>query len=244
MLGNMQKKPESMTKEVKNSSEKDINQIISSLSHELRSPLSIISSNLQLLKNNPELDHEIREETFHLCELALTAVSRFLNDIQFINFSNKKELKKNPASFDVGVLIDEILSQPNASFYQSDRISVNLQMTSRQFCSDKTLLARIITALLDNAFKFSAEEVRLTVTDAPGQLSVEIEDNGYGIPEGELELIFTPFYRCENVKMISGTGLGLAIVKGAAECLNGNIFIDSVVLKGTRVKLIIPSDGC
>lgn len=76
------------------------------------------------------------------------------------------------------------------------------------------------------------------------QLEVEIEDKGFGIPSGELELIFKPFYRCKNVKTISGNGLGLSIAEKATECLKGNLFIESVISKGTKVKLIIPADDC
>jgi K+-sensing histidine kinase KdpD len=169
---------------------------------------------------------------------------RFLNDVQFVNFANKKELKSRPVSFDVKLLVDEILNQTNAIFYQSGRIIANINTSGQFFCSDKVLLSRIVTCLLDNAFKFSAKEVLLTVASSREQLVIEVKDQGYGIPNDQLGLIFTPFFRCDNVKMISGTGLGLSIVKGAVECLNGNIFIDSIVLKGTRVKLIIPSDGC
>jgi K+-sensing histidine kinase KdpD len=224
-------------------SRKDINQIISSLSHELRTPLSIISSNIQLLKENPDLDDAVRSETFMLTEGAMAAVMRFLNDVQFVNFANKKELKSNPELFDVGQLVQEILNQTNAIFYQSDRVIVNIKSSDHLFFSDKVLLSRMITSLLDNAFRFSTKEVLLTIMNDRYQMIIEIEDQGYGIPHDQMDLIFTPFYRCDNVKMISGTGLGLAIVKGSLECLGGNIFVDSIVLKGTRVKLIIPSNG-
>ena len=225
------------------SSDQDVGQIISSLSHELRTPLSIISSNLQLLKSNSlDLDSELRSETFLLCEEALASVTHFLDDIHLLNIANKGELKKKPTLININKLIEQIVNQPNTSYYKSNRIKVNANITKTLFYSDERLLNRIISGLLDNAFKFSAKEVTLTVMNDDRWLNIEIEDKGFGIPEEKIELIFKPFYRCENVKMINGSGLGLSIVQKAVECLNGKISIESIVSKNTKVKLKIPSD--
>lgn len=227
------------------SSDQNISQIISSLSHELRTPLTILSSNLQLLKStNLNLEATIRAETFQLCEEALNSVTKFLDGIHFLNLANKQELRKNPTVFNLDELIEEVLNKRNTSFYQSDRIKIEAGFKQMQVCTDRDLLTKVLIHILDNAYKFSAKEVIVKMNIENQYLIIEVEDQGVGIPLGETSLIFMPFYRCDNVKMLSGTGLGLSIAQKAIKCLDGEIEITSEIKKGTKVKLKILLDEC
>ena len=221
-----------------------VNQIISSLSHELRTPMSVVSSNIELLKNNPDLTEDLRSEAFFLCEEAISSVNRFIDDLQLLNSANKGELYKKPALFDVEKMVNQILRQANTIFHQSKRIIAVIRLSQPLFCSDEKLLSRIITGLIDNAYRFSHREVRVMISNPNGDLEVEISDEGFGIPAEELDMVFVPFYRCNNVKTISGNGLGLSIIEKAVAYLQGHITITSEISKGTTVKLIIPADDC
>ncbi len=221
----------------------NVKQIISSLSHELRTPLTILSSNLQLLKDHQfKLEEELRKETFQLCEEALHSVTHFLDDIHFLNIANKGELRKNSTKFSIDHMINYILNNHHTKFYHSPRIKTEIHLEDDSFLSDELLLSKAITNLLDNAYKFSGKEVWFKLTNADQCLTIEIEDQGAGIPDGEMDMIFMPFYRCNNVKMLSGSGLGLSITLQAINCLNGEIKIESTLTKGTKVKLKILSD--
>ncbi|HKJ43772.1 MAG TPA: HAMP domain-containing sensor histidine kinase [Sunxiuqinia sp.] len=224
--------------------DKSIAQILSSLSHELRTPLSILSSNLQLLKKNENLDTEIRVETFQLFEEALGSVTRFLDQIYFLNLSNKGELKSQSTIFNVDDFLNRVLNQPQTLLYQSDRIKLATNFLNKEFCSDEVLLKHILTNLLDNALKFSSKEVSFRISSDDQYLNILIEDQGMGMPEDQIDYLFEPFTRGSNVKMISGSGLGLAIVKRSVDCLDGIIYVDSDVSKGTTIKLKIPADEC
>jgi K+-sensing histidine kinase KdpD len=227
------------------SSDQNISQIISSLSHELRTPLTILRSNLQLLKsNNLNLEPTIRAETFQLCEEALHSVTKFLDGIHFLNLANKQELRKNATVFQLDELVENVLNKRNTSFYQSDRIKIDPGFKQKQVCTDRDLLTKVLIHLLDNAYKFSAKEVLVKMNLENQHLTIEIEDQGVGIPPEETSLIFMPFYRCNNVKMLSGTGLGLSIAQKAIKCLDGEIEITSEIKKGTKVKLKILLDEC
>ncbi|WP_082326618.1 sensor histidine kinase [Sunxiuqinia dokdonensis] len=227
------------------SSDQNISQIISSLSHELRTPLTILSSNLQLLKsNNLNLEATVRAETFQLCEEALNSVTKFLDGIHFLNLANKQELRAQPEVFELDQLVHNVLNKRNTSFYGSDRIQVDPGFKQKQVCTDQELLTKVLIHILDNAYKFSAKEVFVKMTVENQHLIIEVEDQGVGIPADEMSLIFMPFYRCENVKMLSGTGLGLSIAHKAIKCLNGEIEITSAIKKGTKVKLKILLDEC
>jgi K+-sensing histidine kinase KdpD len=223
----------------------DMGQIISSLSHELRVPLSVLSSNLELLKSNAfHSNKELQAETFLLCEEAIESLMRFLDDVKFLDTANKGELKIETSLFSVEKLIEKIMDQPNRLFYKTNRVKIRTDLTEPFFCTDEKLLSRAISGLIDNAIRFSTQEVGVKFVGNGSGLNIEVCDGGYGIPANEAERIFEPFYRCSNVKMISGNGLGLSIAKKATTCLKGSISIESEILKGTKVKLIIPTNDC
>ncbi|MEX2233517.1 MAG: ATP-binding protein, partial [Cyclobacteriaceae bacterium] len=108
--------------------------------------------------------------------------------------------------------------------------------------TDEKLLRNILINLLTNAIKFSPvkEEVSLNVLDQDTFITIEISDEGIGIPENEMEIIFEPFVRGKDADQIQGTGLGLSIVKKAVELLNGTIKVKSTVGKGSVFIVTIP----
>ncbi|MGQ8337932.1 sensor histidine kinase [Sunxiuqinia sp. A32] len=227
----------------KSMNEDSSKQIISSISHELRTPLSIISSNLQLLKStNGQIDDEIRSETFMLCDEAIKSMSRFLDDIYFLNVSIKGELKRIPEEFNIKKYFKKLLKEFSFLDFENDRLLLTMDLASKKMIVDKELLSRSMHNVISNALKFSPDKVIIDVKFDGKLLMVTVEDKGIGIPEDEIDLIFTPFFRANNVKMISGTGLGMSITKKSLDCLGGEINIESEVSKGTIVKLIIPND--
>ena len=224
--------------------EESSKQIISSISHELRTPLSIISSNLQLLESwQGEIDDEIRKETFDLCGEAIKSMSRFLDDIYFLNVSNKGELKKDYQKIDLSKYFNTLVKELSFSEFDEERLKLDCNLKQGFILTDKELLRRIMYNVMSNALKFSPEDVIVNISYNGDQLHVCVEDKGIGISEDELALIFDPFFRGNNVKMISGTGLGMSIVKNSIDCLGGKIELKSNIGKGTSVKIIIPNNG-
>jgi signal transduction histidine kinase len=104
-----------------------------------------------------------------------------------------------------------------------------------QVMSDEKLLRNIFINLLSNAIKFSpsGNEVFLTVDVHGSFVRIAVKDQGIGIAEKDIELVFEPFRRGSNAKEINGTGLGLSIVKKAVEVLNGKIDVKSQIGEGT-----------
>ncbi len=228
----------------KGSNEESSRQIISSISHELRTPLSIISSNLQLLESwKGEMNDDIRKETFDLCGEAIKSMSRFLDDIYFLNVSNKGELTKDYQEIDLPKYFNILVKELSFSEFDEERLSLNYNFKNNVFFTDRELLRRVMYNVISNALKFSPEDVIVNVNYDSDQLNIHVEDKGIGIPTDELELIFEPFFRGNNVKMISGTGLGMSIVKNSIDCLGGKIELKSNIGKGTIVKIIIPNNG-
>ena len=104
------------------------------------------------------------------------------------------------------------------------------------------LIDRVIDNLLSNAVKYSPQGTRVGIRVWPenGWAVIVVEDSGIGIPEAELPLLFTPFYRAGNSGDVSGSGLGLLIVKRSLELIGGEVRLESRLNIGTRVEVRIP----
>ncbi|MEL7587669.1 MAG: HAMP domain-containing sensor histidine kinase [Prolixibacteraceae bacterium] len=219
-------------------------QIISSITHELRSPLAIISSNIQLLKQfNYDLDNKVVNETFHLCEEAVKSIKRFAEDISFIHGSNKGELKPESKKIEPDKFFDELIGKLPESDYSRKRVKYEKNIKAKTFYTDPRFLLKILENLLNNALKFSSEDVFLKVVCTKEELNIQLKDQGIGMLDEEIDYLFEPFSRGSNVKMISGSGLGLAIVKRSLDLLNGNMEVVSSVNHGTTFNIKILSNG-
>lgn len=216
-------------------------QIISSIDFELRIPMAVMKSNIQLLKKFCKTDNKSHvEESYLLCEDAIDDILRFTSCINFLNEINQNALKVKTRRFKLNTFIYQVMEELQQSKYDISRIQVNIAVPDLTISTDKYLLNRILINLLLNALKFSTTSVELFISMINNQMTVAIRDYGIGIPKDEITTIFSPFVRASNVKMIKGTGLGLSIVSKAVECLKGTIYVSSVINKGSEFVFIIP----
>jgi signal transduction histidine kinase len=109
---------------------------------------------------------------------------------------------------------------------------------------DRNLMRRALLNLLTNAVKYSPSArvvyFNLDMDEAAGLLSIQIRDEGIGIPEDDLTHLFDTFFRASNARHIPGTGLGLAIVKRAVDAHRGTISVHSEIGLGTTFSIQIP----
>jgi len=219
-------------------------QVISTISHEFRTPISIIYSNLQLLRKfSYKIDDGIQKDAFELTTIAIQSLSKTLDNLTLLNQSNKGVLSYNPVEFDLLDECERIASEISSINHNEGRISGTFDFTTGTVIMDKTLLNHVLSNLLVNALKFSSDEtkVEFSLDDIDGvQARFVIRDQGIGIPQEDQELVFESFYRGTNVKGIKGTGLGLSIVKSCVELQNGKIEVKSELEKGTEVNVILP----
>ena len=217
------------------------NQIISTISHELRTPVATIKSNIQLLRKfRYDIDGTILKESFSLCEESVDDVARFLDNIQLLNSATKSRIHPVYSSFRAKRIIHYLYSRLAQINLDCHRIVLKWNLKDREITSDRKYLGQILLNILSNALKFSNENVELIISTCDDQLSIIVQDMGIGIAEEEIEMIFQPFYRASNVKHISGTGLGLAIVHALVETLGGGIQVSSTLGKGTTIQINIP----
>ncbi|MCB0786484.1 MAG: ATP-binding protein, partial [Flavobacteriales bacterium] len=109
-------------------------------------------------------------------------------------------------------------------------------------CTDRQMLSNVVSNLLSNAIKYSPEDrpIHLRTAITNGMLSIQVEDQGIGIPEKDQVHLFERFFRAGNTVSIQGTGLGLNIVRKYLDMMGGSIRFDSREGAGTTFFVEIP----
>jgi signal transduction histidine kinase len=221
----------------------DYQQIISSISHELRTPVAILKSNIQFMKDfSFDLEQDVKDESISMCEDSIERIVGFLDNIQLINMVAKSQIIPSCSLFKLKHLIQKVNIELEKQNLNYKRISVHWETPVSDVYTDPLLLRQILVNLCSNSLKFSNSEVDLFLKTTNNELIIKIQDTGIGIPEEEIELIFNPFHRATNGKRIPGYGLGLAIVGSITDYLGGKVYLSSIVNQGTTIKIIIPCE--
>lgn len=214
---------------------------ISSVSHEFRTPLSIIYSNLQLLEAHLyELDAETLADAFDLSKMAVKSLLRVLDKVTIIDAAGKGKLEFKPSLVNLESLVHNIVNEVNEMEVVPGRIISKIAPEIGDVILDEHLFNQILSNLLLNALKYSDKKqfVNFDVSlISENELYLEVRDKGIGIPPQDKNLIFEPFYRASNSRAVKGSGLGLAVVKECLKLHQGSIVIESKPGEGTTVKV-------
>ncbi len=217
------------------------------LSHQLKSPINSIQSLLNTISEG--FTGEVSPKTQHFIEKAVSRASEAkeiitdLLDYEF--YSREQEL--SPEEIDLNALLNALVEKYATTASEKD-ISLHVDIPLRrkiQVQGDVRGLDHGLRNLVENAMKYTPAHgivtIKLGVSEETRTCHIEISDTGYGIPEDELEHIFTPFYRSIKHKAnIAGTGLGLPIARRVITNHNGTITVRSQENKGTTFKIILP----
>lgn len=217
---------------------------ISSVSHEFRTPLSIIYSNLQLLESHlPELDAETIADSFDLSKMAVKSLLRILDKVTIIDASGKGKLEFKPSLVQLPDFIKKLVNELNEMEIVPGRIFIKIDPAIGEVYIDEYLFRHIFSNVMHNALIYSDKKqfIELNVAFKDSEtLQFEIKDNGIGIPREDMNLIFEPFYRASNSRFVKGSGLGLAVLNECLKLHNGIITINSDLGKGTLVEILLP----
>ncbi|HEY5824397.1 MAG TPA: ATP-binding protein, partial [Cyclobacteriaceae bacterium] len=125
---------------------------------------------------------------------------------------------------------------------QSSKVIVKKEIQQIEYHSEWAIINTIVQNLIENAIKYSRKEIEpfvdIKIFTEQDQLIIHVEDNGQGIPEKNVGLIFDMFYRANN--KVQGSGLGLYILKRAVERLQGTIDVKSTLHIGSVFKVRLP----
>jgi signal transduction histidine kinase len=204
--------------------------------HQLRTPLTIVLGNLELL---PE-DAAERQETVDLLTDELERMSRIVGDLLLLAKREQPGFLEL-ATVDVGPLTDELASKAAAL---APREWIVEDRGQGMIVADRQRLTEAMLQLAENAVKHGGEHgaIRLGSSVSPETARLWVRDEGDGVPPEEQARIFDRFRRVENGSRSSGSGLGLPIVKAIAEAHGGRVELESAPGQGTTFTIVIPVD--
>lgn len=208
--------------------------------HELKTPLAVMKSAIQVLHLEEKPSVEEYEETLQLCLDTTEQLSQMVEELLVI--SNPKEEAKEEIS--LKKMTEEIFQKYAAQIQEKDLV-VWQQIQQDTWYTHPVLMRFLLENLLSNAVKYNQQggSIRLTAEIKENQLHLEVADTGIGISPEHLPHIFTCFYRADpsRNKEIAGNGLGLSIVKTAVEKMQGEITVESQEGKGTCFHVTLPA---
>jgi signal transduction histidine kinase len=217
---------------------------VSSVSHELKTPLAGIRMFAETLKRDKIKDEVKKFGYYDMIIREADRLTRFVNKI--LNFSNIEKGGKiyTFEKVDLGALATEA-----AGIYTDEAQDASLKISVNQkgplFAHvDKDAFLQVVLNLLDNAYKYSEGEKKifLNVREEASCIKLEIIDSGVGIPKDKIERIFDRFYRVEAgpAQASKGSGIGLAFVKSIIEAHDGRIAVESSPGKGSKFIISLP----
>lgn len=215
---------------------------VSMASHEFRTPLSTVLSSASLLaKYTTSEEQDKRTRHVEKIKNSVKHLNDILEDFLSLGKLNEGKVEAQCTEFDLKAFLEDIVDEMKGLVKKGQKL-IYAHEGKQAVWSDKKLLKNIVINLISNAIKFSDEEKSVDIRSiiAGDLLKITIQDKGIGIPEQDLEHLFSSFYRGKNVTNIQGTGLGLHIVKRYLELLGGSIEVESKIEEGTLFSITIP----
>ncbi|MCB2358048.1 sensor histidine kinase [Clostridium estertheticum] len=222
------------------------------ISHELKTPLNVIFSTAQLfdmycksgsLDNNKnsiiKYIESIKQNSYRL--------SKLINNIVDLSKIEAGFFKLNLSNNNIITVVEEIvMSVTSLIECKGLNIIFDTDVEEKIIACDTEKIERIVLNLISNAIKFSDEgdQIVVDIKDKNEFVEISVKDNGIGIEEGHLNMIFDRFKQVDKSlsRNTEGTGVGLSLVKSIVELLGGNIYVESEYGKGSKFTVQLPSE--
>jgi two-component system sensor histidine kinase CpxA len=214
-------------------------QLLQDISHELRSPIARLQIALELAKSKT---NDLAKEELERIELESIRLNELIGEILSLAKLNSQTRPLKLSHFDLSKLINDIVLDANFES-RHERVFFKTPNTLN-IEADKTLLARAIENIVRNALNYTPIEknIEISIEEQPDTILIVVSDGGPGVPEDDLEKIFSPFYRVDHSreKKTGGYGLGLAITREAITLHQGNIRAQNKQDGGLKITVFLP----
>ncbi|NER81678.1 MAG: sensor histidine kinase [Leptolyngbya sp. SIO1D8] len=245
-----------------------LKQFTADASHELRNPIAVIQTNVQVALADPELDAIAQQQQLRVIERLTRRLGRLVDDLLFLarQESGLVPLKQEPV--DLARLLTEVVEEQrtiaedctltlSCQICESSQLAIGSEVVAATaqlqsgwaLLGDADQLTRLFTNLVSNSLQYTPAGGQVTISLEPGRwqnhpiLQVQVQDTGTGIPEEALPHLFDRFYRVDPARSRSGTagsGLGLAIAKVIVDNHRGDIQVESKLNEGTTLTVTLP----
>lgn len=215
-------------------------QFVADASHELKTPLTVISSYAGMLKRWGREDSSIRDEAIEAIAKESERLQKLIKSMLTLAEAEQEDWVKQD-TFDIVQLSDELASMLNKTFNRIIRVHAHSE-SGIMFTGDKDKISQLMVILIDNAIKYSKEAIDITISQTRNTVRVLVADKGIGIAEEDIPNLFERFYRVDGARQrkTGGVGLGLAIAKRIVDVHEGTIDVFSKPDKGTTIVLQFP----
>jgi signal transduction histidine kinase len=218
----------------------ELDNFVYSVSHDLRAPLLAIKGLLALI-DTKSIDTQENDQYLALVAESVSRMDETIKEI--LDYSRNARLGIRPEFINIREIVTNAFN--DVKYYSDHHVDLMLDIENNlQFSSDKPRLNTVIKNIIANSVKYSRKEIansyiKVKAYKKKDEIILRIEDNGEGISEANLQMVFNMFFRASN--STSGTGLGLYICKEIVSKLNGRIEVSSVLGKGSVVVINLPS---
>ena len=226
--------------------------LISTVSHELRNPISAITQSIDnYIRFEESLNNSQKSRLLSIIQENASFLRDIVEDLLLLSRIDNLKLDLAIQECDIYSVINEVIKSFNLKL-EMKNISLEFNSGEKKVISiDKQRISQVLRILVDNSLKYSSPNSKISIeldtkysqrfgnSDKLGIL-IKISDQGIGIPEADIPHLFSRFYRASNVSTIKGTGLGLSIAKELINMHNGNITLESKVNNGTSFHIFLP----
>ncbi len=236
-----------------------LKQFTADASHELRNPIAVIQTNVQVALEDPDPDPQVQRDQLRLVERLTRRLGRLVDDLLFLARQDSGMIQMQSDRLDLKELLTEVVEEQAAiALDRNQHLSLTVDEDCQSFAvmGDRDQLTRLFTNLISNALQYTPADGQIRVTlhrlkqSGHTAFQVRVQDTGIGIPEESLPYLFDRFYRVDPARThagainsksaVTGSGLGLAIAKVITENHQGTIQVESTAGQGTTLIVTLP----
>lgn len=226
--------------------DKSRREFVANVSHELRTPLTSIKLTTETVRDDPEMDAEMRNYFLDLVLTESDRMTRIVSDLLILSRLDNNRTKWQIETFDLRQSVRRLCEVMRSDLEaHRHKITLGFDKDIPDITADRQRIEQVIVNILSNAIKYTPDGGKIDVqlkANAAKSVVMTVTDNGIGIPKEDIAHLFERFYRVEKSRTqdAGGTGLGLAIAKELVEAHGGKIAVESELNKGTTVIMELP----
>ncbi len=222
-------------------------QLISTVSHELKSPLTTVQGHLEMLTTGEIVVPDDARGSLTAIGRASQRMSRVIEDLLFLRQLDPAR-PLTPSAVDLAELVADAVAMTSTSVTAKGlRVAVDAPQTPVLALGEPDELDKIVHNLVTNAVKYTPEHraIDISLRHRGGTVALTVRDEGLGISEEDQAQLFTEFFRSTNPEAVAqpGTGLGLTIVRRIVDRHGGSISLDSALGEGSTFVVTLPAAG-
>ncbi|MEQ8676131.1 MAG: PAS domain S-box protein [Aggregatilineales bacterium] len=218
-------------------------QFISTITHEFKTPLTIIGTSSYLLRAKADtISREDQHKRIDRIEEQVKRLNKMVDNIVELNRTGSFDYLLQLEEINLEECINGIVEDIRVAYEDRVKIIATFALSQTDCLLDGTLLNQIISNLLSNAVKYSdlGGTVFINSTCESESLRISVSDNGIGIPKDDQQYLFNDFFRATNVENRPGIGFGLTVVRQAVKVLGGELDFESQEGVGTTFTVTLP----